>query len=90
MKVDFNKPLIGLDDEPIPDFNLGKNIANLLAQNTKGDCIKFTDWARKIYKGEVLDLDNADQITLKEFIKSLEISNIFEAALLECLNKNEK
>jgi len=90
MKVDFNKPLIDLEDKPIEDFNIGKNLATLLAQNTKGDCIKLTDWARQIYKGEVIDLDNADQITMKEFIKSAEISNILKSQLLECLIKNEK
>lgn len=83
MKLDFNKPILGLDDQPIESQNLGKLIANMITATPKGDAMKLYDWGRKLYKGEVLDLDRADQQTLKGLIENSE--TIFVLAKAQAL-----
>lgn len=88
MKLDFNKPVLGLDDQPIADANLGKILANVLTSATKGDPIKLYDWGRKLFQGEILDLDRADQDLLKGLIKDAEqISILVKAQALEVFIK---
>lgn len=90
MKLDFNKPVLGLDDQPIEGAHLGKLIANIMAASSKGDAIKQYDMARKLYKGEVLDLDRADQKTLKDIItESDAITNLTKAQALEVFDKDK-
>ena len=88
MKLDFNKPILGLDDQAIPESNLGKLVANVITSNTKGDAIKLYDWGRTLYKGEVLDLDRADQDVLKNLIKDSDsITILTKAQALEVFKK---
>jgi len=89
MKLDFNFDLLGLDQQPIKDANAGKLLANALAQGSKGDALKFWDWAVGLNKGEILDLDSSDQETLKNFIKDSEGFTILaKAQLLQVLKKD--
>lgn len=94
MKLDFNFDLVGLDGEVVRDqkgqtANAGKFLANALAQNTKGDALKFWDWALNLHKGEILDLDSSDQETIKNFIKDSEGFTILaKAQLLQVLKKD--
>lgn len=70
MKLDFNKQILDLDQNPIEGSNIGKTLATVLVAQPKGDALKFLEWAQKMYKGEVIDLDTSDQNTLKDFIKN--------------------
>lgn len=89
MKLNFNFDLLGLDEQPIEGANAGKLLANALAQGSKGDALKFWDWAVSLNKGEVLDLDSSDQETIKNFIKDSEGFTILaKAQLLQVLKKN--
>lgn len=72
MKLNFNFNLTDLDGQPIENANAGKLLANTLAQQAKGDALKFWEWALALNKGEVIDLDTSDQATLKSFIKDNE------------------
>lgn len=72
MKLNFNFNLTDLDGQPIENANAGKLLANTLAQQAKGDALKFWEWALALNKGEVIDLDTSDQATLKSFIKESE------------------
>lgn len=72
MKLNFNFNLTDLDGQPIENANAGKLLANTLAQQAKGDALKFWEWALALNKGEVIDLDTSDQATLKSFIKDSE------------------
>lgn len=84
MKIDFNKAVLGLDDQPIQDSNLGKLIANVLTSGTKGDAIKLFEWGRTIYQGRILDLDRAEQEVFKTLInESEQISILTKAQALE-------
>ena len=94
MKIDLNFDLIGLDSVVLLDqngkrINAGKLIANSLVQQSKGDALKFWDWAVALNKGEVLDLDSSDQETFKNFVKDNEnFAIIAKAQILHKLKKD--
>lgn len=89
MKLNFNFNLVDLDGKEIDNANAGKLIANSLVQQSKGDALKFWDWAVALNKGEELDLDSSDQETLKNFIKDSEnFAIIAKAQLLKVLKKD--
>jgi hypothetical protein len=93
MKIDLNFDLLGLDSVVLLDqngkrINAGKLIANSLVQQSKGDALKFWDWAVALNKGEVLDLDTSDQETFKNFVKDNEgLPIITKAQILHKLKK---
>ena len=80
MKLNLNLPIVGLDGTEIADSNVGKLIAQVLAQGSKGDALKFWHWAQKLYAGEELDLDPTDAETLKNAIKDSESLTILSKA----------
>ena len=85
MKLDFNFSLTDLDGQPIENSNAGKLLANTLAQQAKGDALKFMSWALKLHAGESLELDPSDKETLKNFIKDHEqLTILSKAQMLEC------
>jgi hypothetical protein len=89
MKLDFNFDFIGLDDQVFEGGNAGKMLAGALASASKGDALKFWDWAKKLFKGEILDLDKSDQETLKTFVKDSESFTVLaKAQLLEAFIKD--
>lgn len=89
MKLDFKFDFIGLDDQIFEGGNAGKMLAGALASASKGDALKFWDWAKKLFKGEVLDLDKSDQETLKGFVKDSESFTVLaKAQLLEIFIKD--
>ena len=94
MKIDLNFELLGLDGVAVLDqtgktINAGKLLANSLVQQSKGDALKFWDWAVALNKGEVLDLDSSDQETFKNFVKDNEgLPIITKAQILHKLKKD--
>lgn len=89
MKLNFNFNLVDLDGKEIDNANAGKLVANALVQQSKGDALKFWEWALALNKGEILDLDSSDQETLKNFIKDNEnFAIIAKAQLLQVFKKD--
>lgn len=89
MKLDLNFNLVDLDGNAIDNANAGKLVANSLVQQSKGDALKFWEWALALNKGEVLDLDSSDQETLKNFVKDSEnFAIIAKAQLLKVFKKD--
>ena len=82
MKLNFNFNLTDLDGKELEGANSGKLLANTLIQQTKGDAVKYWEWALALNKGEVLDLDTSDQETLKTFVKDSETITILAKAQL--------
>ena len=82
MKLDFNFNLTDLDGKELENANCGKLLANTLIQQTKGDAVKYWEWALALNKGEVLDLDTSDQETLKTFVKDSETITVLAKAQL--------
>lgn len=73
-------PILGLDGKELPEQNLGKLVAQILVNSSRGDALKFFGWAQKLYAGSVLDLDQSDVETLKNFIKENETMTILSKA----------
>ena len=89
MKIDLNCNLLDLEGQEVENTNAGKLVAQTLVQGTKGDALKFWDWAVALNKGEVLDLDSSDQETFKNFVKDSEVITIFaKAQILQKLKKD--
>lgn len=89
MKLNFNFNLVDLDGKEIDNANAGKVIANSLVQQSKGDALKFWEWALSLNKGTVLDLDTSDQETLKNFVKDSEqFPIISKAQILKVFKKD--
>lgn len=87
-KVDFNRPLVGLDGLEIKEENANvcKIVGNALAQSTKGDALKQWSIATRVYSGEPFELDEADFEMLKAFITNAEgFTVLLKAQLLTML-----
>jgi hypothetical protein len=74
MKLNFNFNLTDLEGKDLLErdgskVNAGKLLANSLVQQTKGDAIKYFEWALALNKGEILDLDTSDQEDLSRIAK---------------------
>ena len=80
MKLNFNFNLTDLDGKELEGANAGKLLANTLIQQTKGDAVKYWEWALSLNKGDIRDLDSSDQETLKSFIKDSETITILAKA----------
>jgi len=89
MKIDLNFNLADLDGNAIENTNAGKLVAQTLVQQSKGDALKFWDWAVALNKGETLDLDSSDQETFKNFVKDSEAITIFAKAQILLKLKKE-
>jgi hypothetical protein len=87
MKLDLNFDLKDLAGNVIPESNCGKIVANTLTQEAQGDALKYWDWALKLHNGKVLELDNSDQGTFKEYIKSSQYLSILLKAQVLLLFK---
>ena len=89
MKLDFNFNLTDLDGKELEGANAGKLLANTLIQQTKGDAVKYWEWALALNKGDILDLDSSDQETLKNFVKDSEtITVLAKAQVLNVFKKD--
>lgn len=89
MKLDFNFNLQDLDGKELEGANAGKLLANTLIQQTKGDAVKYWEWALKLNKGEIVDLDSSDQESMKSFIKESEqVTVLAKAQLLNVFKKD--
>lgn len=89
MKLDFNFNLTDLDGKELEGANAGKLLANTLIQQTKGDAVKYWEWALALNKGDILNLDSSDQETLKNFVKDSEtITILAKAQVLNVFKKD--
>lgn len=70
MKLDLNLPLTDLDDQPVPDTNLGKAVAIQLVAPAQGDILRHFNWAFDLNKGQALEVNAADYDYLRRFVES--------------------
>lgn len=93
MKLNLNFNIKGLDGKDIgaetkEQTNIGKLIAGALVQVSKGDVMKHYEWAQKLYKGQILELDKSDSAYLKKFIEDNEQFTILtKAQAMEAFDK---
>jgi len=91
-QYNFNKPLLDLEGNPLKDangeINMGKALAQHLAQLSKGNAVKIFDWAITLNKKGVLTLDRTDARDLRRTIDNMDsITVLFKAQLLEVFEK---
>jgi len=95
MKLDFSYILVGLDGigltQDKQSLIAGRVLATQLATGSskENDLMKFMDWAFKLYKDEIIDLDRADQKLLREYIIETQLTNLVKNQLLNTLDFNK-
>ena len=88
MKLDLNKSVIDLAGKELPNSNMGKLLASMLVNGTKGDPMKLFHWAQKLYAGELLELDPTDAEVLKTIIRENDqITILSKAQMLACFKE---
>src|SRR6478736_2969161 len=96
MKINFKKPFLNINGEPVKDGNkpmdLNEFLANSLAsaQNTT-EPVKFFDWGIKVFNEGWLELDKTDTEKLEKFITENGMPILGKGRLLTCIEeaKNE-
>jgi hypothetical protein len=80
-----------LDTNGSTGITLGRILANSLVSQSKGDALKFYDWAKKMYKGEPVNLDRSDVKTLQEYINNDQsLTVLAKAQILEVLENGKE
>lgn len=67
--LDLNQKLADLDGNPIEGQLLGEAVSNRLVSVSRGNAIKYLDWAIALHKGKKLELDQADYQELYKFVE---------------------
>lgn len=80
MKLNLNWNLKDLDDKEIPSANVGKVIGQAIASTNKGNSLKLDDWARTLWKGKDLEIDNTDVEILLALVENNETLTILTKA----------
>lgn len=92
MKLNLNKTFLDLDGLEIENSNQGKTLSQALSSSFDAkdtDVMKYWGWAVAFHKGDVVDLDKADQVKLKDFIEKAQFNVLVKHQLLENLNQIE-
>ena len=74
MELNLNKKFVNLDgtDTDATAPTLGQVVAQVLANQVRGNSIKFLDWAMALHKNQPIHLDEADHGLLVSVIESSE------------------
>lgn len=75
MELNLNKKFVNLDGTETSENTaptLGQVVAQVLANQTKGNSIKFLDWAMLLHQNKPVTLDDADHGLLTSIIESSE------------------
>ena len=92
MQINFNKPLTGLNGQNAIDENgkettIGKILGSTLASSNKGNPMKLMGWAKKMWDGEVINLDKSDRKMLTDFVENAEeLTNLTKNAIIDLLD----
>ena len=90
-KIDLNIPMTDLSGAEVKEAKLGQILGNQLVGGSKGDALKFYDWAVKLYKGDSISVDDSDFNKIKDFVNESEMLTIIaKAQILKQLEKAEE
>lgn len=90
IKIDLNFSIKGLDDVELIGSNASQLVGNFLVNATKGDALKYYDWARSLYKKESIEVDRSDFETIEKFVREHEqFSNLAKAQIIIALKESE-
>lgn len=75
--VDLNFELMGLNGESVKNENqvpvtAGELIAGVLMSESKGDAVKFFDWAMTFNKKQPVQMDQSDLTKLRTLVETSE------------------
>lgn len=97
IKLSLNKPLLDLDEKAVePEQKLSKLLAEALAYANQGPALKYLEWAIKLKRDGVVELDSNDlNEVLKKFVEGCQtLTNLVKGQLLREVNSaalnNEK
>jgi hypothetical protein len=74
MKLNLDFQIKNLDGDAMPSeqANASKVLAGALSSANKGNAIKLHDWALRLWRKEVLEIDKVDKEFLEAFVESTE------------------
>ena len=78
-----NKPLLGLDDQPIQGEGLGKSLAGILAFSQSGAALKYVNWARDLFKGRQIEVNLQEREELLQLVRNSPVQNLVKAQIEE-------
>lgn len=87
--LNFNFPSKNLKGEE-QKGTLGELLADLLASETKGNAVKFYDWAVRLSNAKEIVVDKADLKTIEDLINSTERVMILGKAQLLMIIENSR
>lgn len=87
MKVNLNKNVVDLSGQEIQDSNIGKILANVLANGSNSNHQKITYWATRLYNGDELDLDPSDGLVFEELVNNSNLTNLVKTRVIESIEK---
>lgn len=70
MKVNLDKPLLDLNDQPLGDETMAKVLANILKTAQTNEPIKVLSWALDFFKTGEADLSPSEAEEVKNMVKS--------------------
>lgn len=87
-KIDLNFPLKDLKGNKVEGGTAGELLGLCFSESRSGDKLKFYNWAVKLSMNEVLEIDQSDFETIKNFVKTTEMMAAIAAGqIIEALNK---
>ncbi len=82
--VTLNGEELKEDGKPV---SLGKILGNFLVSSTKGDALKYYDWACALYKGNTIQVDSSDFKKIRSFVEDHDqLTNLAKAQILKELD----
>ncbi len=91
MEINLNKRFLNLDGTEAAEASAptqGQLVAQVLANQTKGNSIKLLDWAMSLHQNKPITLDDADHGTLVSLIESTEaLPALSKGQILKSLKK---
>lgn len=95
MKTNFKKSFLFLDGQELKDATgevvlINKSLAMILSNATKGNAIKFYDWAKELFVSGELNLSRSDRQEILDYVKPLEYEAMMKAQILEILETDKK
>jgi hypothetical protein len=93
IKIDLNKPVLGLDGQAIvmspTDLSIamqGKLIAEALARGNSEFPVKVFNWSVQLFSGKPLELDSNEVTILLHLVEKLQIQDLLKAQVINNIN----
>ena len=82
-KIDLNTPIKNLSGDDIENSHMGELLGNVLVGQTKGEALKYYDWACMMHKHNVFEIDRADFDKILKFVQETDSLPVLSKAQIE-------